>query len=628
MQLTYLRIHNFKSIRSMEIRDIERALILVGKNNTGKTSVLDAICAVCGCYEIQDRDFNENRQAIRIDACFSIEEEDLHLFHHMGIVSQYRRYDVWRRVFSERLPSFQNGELSFTFHVNQDGKVRYEDLYRKNNPYIHMVMPRIYRINAERELNQLQNDLLMFQEDEELRRLRSGSCIFERAKKCNHCFQCIGLINQKKPEELSAFETARLLEFKIYQMNLSGFSGKVNENFFKNGGYEEIQYTLSCDADQLFNVEVTAHNRQRGTVKPVELMGKGMRSIYMLSLLETYISEQGRIPSIIVVEDPEIFLHPQLQKTCSEILYRLSKKNQVIFKTHSPDLLFNFSIRQIRQVVLDDERYSVVRPRTNMSEILDDLGYGANDLLNVSFVFIVEGKQDKSRLPLLLEKYYSEIYDEEGNLYRISIITTNSCTNIKTYANLKYMNQVYLRDQFLMIRDGDGKDPEELASQLCRYYDERNLEDVDRLPKVTRKNVLILKYYSFENYFFNPAVMARLGIVESEDVFYRTLYGKWREYLYRIRSGQQLMEVLGRDFSSPEDMKEHMEEVRTFLRGHNLYDIFYGPFRDREKEILRAYIDLAPKEDFKDILDAIDRFVYFDSRKRPEDERQAEKSMM
>ena len=146
---------------------------------------------------------------------------------------------------------------------------------------------------------------------------------------------------------------------------------------------------------------------------------------------------------------------------------------------------------------MDDERYSVIRPGTNMSEILDDLGYGANDLLNVSFVFIVEGKQDKSRLPLLLEKY----------------------------------NQVYLRDQFLMIRDGDGKDPEELASQLCRYYDERNQEDVDRLPEVTRRNVLILKYYSFENYFFNPAVMARLGIVESEDDFYRTLYGKWKEYL-------------------------------------------------------------------------------------------------
>lgn len=618
MQLTYLHIRNFKSIRDMEIHDIDRALILVGKNNTGKTSVLDAVCAVCGCYDIQERDFNERKQAIRIDVSFYIGEEDLRLFHRMGTVSQYRRYDVWSRVFSERLPSFQKGELSFTFHVNQDGKVRYEDLYRKNNPYIPMVLPRIYRINAERELNQLQNDLLMFQEDQELRLLRSGRCMFERAKKCNHCFRCIGLINKKKPEELTAFETARLLEFKIYQLNLSSFSQKVNENFFKNGGYEEIQYTLNCDTDQMFSVEVTSYNRQRGSVKPVELMGKGMRSIYMLSLLETYISDQGRIPSMIVVEDPEIFLHPQLQKTCSEILYRLSKKNQVIFKTHSPDLLSNFSIRQIRQVVLDQERYSVVRPRTNMSEILDDLGYGANDLLNVSFVFIVEGKQDKSRLPLLLEKYYSEIYGEDGNLYRISIITTNSCTNIKTYANLKYMNQVYLRDQFLMIRDGDGMDPEELVSQLCRYYDERNEEDVDRLPKVTRRNVLILKYYSFENYFFNPSIMARLGIVESEEAFYKILYEKWREYLYRIRSGQHLTKALGRDFTSPEDMKEHMEEVRIYLRGHNLYDIFYGPFREKEKEILKAYIELAPREEFKDILDAIDRFVYFDSRKKTE----------
>ena len=616
MQLTYLHIRNFKSIRDLEIRGIDRALILVGKNNTGKTSVLDAVCAVCGCYEVREEDFNEKRQAIRIDAGFCIEEEDLKLFHRRGLVSQYRRFDVWRRVFGERLPSFKDGELSFTFHVNLDGKVRYEDPYRKNNPYIPMVLPHIYRITADRELRQLQNDLLMFQEDEELSRLRSERCIFEASKKCNHCFQCIGLINKKKPEELTAFETARLLEYKIYQLNLSGFSRKVNENFFKNGGYEEIRYTLNCDTDQMFSVEVTAHNRQRGSVKPVGLMGKGMRSIYMLSLLETYISEQSRIPSIIVVEDPEIFLHPQLQKTCSEILYRLSKKNQVIFKTHSPDLLFNFSIRQIRQVVLDEERYSVIREKADLGQILDDLGYGANDLLNVSFVFIVEGKQDKSRLPLLLEKYYSEIYDDKGNLTRISIITTNSCTNIKTYANLKYMNQVYLRDQFLMIRDGDGKDPEELASQLCRYYDERSLEDADRLPKVTRRNVLILKYYSFENYFFNPTIMAKLGIVKSEDAFYDTLFDKWREYLYRIRSGQQLMEIMGRDFTSPEDMKAHMEEILTYMRGHNLYDLFYGPFRDREQEILKEYIDMAPREEFKDILDAIDRFVYFDSRKK------------
>ena len=41
-------------------------------------------------------------------------------------------------------------------------------------------------------------------------------------------------------------------------------------------------------------------------------------------------------------------------------------------------------------------------------------------------------------------------------------------------------------------------------------------------------------------------------------------------------------------------MKEHMEEVRTFLRGHNLYDIFYGPFRTGKRDS-EGYIDLAPR---------------------------------
>lgn len=100
----------------------------------------------------------------------------------------------------------------------------------------------------------------------------------------------------------------------------------------------------------------------------------------------------------------------------------------------------------------------------------------------------------------------------------------------------------------------------------------RNLEDVDRLPKVTRKNVLILKYYSFENYFFNPAVMARLGIVK-RGCFYRTLW-QMEEHLYRIRSGQQLMKSWD-GISSPEDMKEHMEEVRTFLREAIIYMIYF-----------------------------------------------------
>ena len=185
---------------------------------------------------------------------------------------------------------------------------------------------------------------------------------------------------------------------------------------------------------------------------------------------------------------------------------------------------------------------------------------------------------------------------------------------------MKYINQLYLKDRFLMIRDGDGKNPEELKRQLCKYYEDRNKEEtLDSLPRVLPRNVLILKYYSFENYFLNPEIMTKVGVMKSEEEFYQILFQKWKEYLNRIKSGQKLQKVLGRDLQSVEDLKAHMEEVKIYLRGHNLFDIFYGRFKKNEEEILQEYIELAPREEFKDILDSIDNFIYFENRKKEHD---------
>lgn len=616
MQIQSLCIRNFKSIRELKIQDIENSLILVGKNNTGKTAVLDAIRAVTGHYIVGEHDFNEKRQNIEIDMVLEVKPEDLQQFHAQGLVSGYKKYDAWKQEVRELLPSFQGEQLSFTCVINHSGKVRYDDGVSKHNPYILEVLPKLHFIDTTRNLASFQEDLLIFQKSKELSCLRSNKCMFDEAKNCNHCFSCIGLINKKKPEELQLHETAKLLEYKIYQLNISEFTKKMNANYRKNGGVEDIRYSLSYDMDQMFSVEVETYHEELRRTKTVEHLSNGMKSIYMLSMLETYIEDENVMHSILVVEYPELFLHPSLQKTASKILYRLSKKNQVIFTTHSPNMVSNFTRGQICQMILDEEGYSIARQNADIDDILDDLGYSANDFLNVDFVFIVEGKQDKTRFPLLLEKFYPEVYDKEGNLSRISIITTNSCTNIKTYANLKYMNQLYLKDQFLMVRDGDGKDAEGLAEQLCEYYRERNKQDIDKLPEVQRQNVLILKYYSFENYFLNPEVMTQIGVVESVDVFWETLFDKWQQYLHRIKSGVHLIEVLGKDIESVEELKENYENFKIYMRGHNLYDIFYGPLKKQEKELLRKYLEIAPREDFEDILNAIESFVYFEGRRK------------
>lgn len=615
MKITDLHIQNFKSIHDMIIPGIENALILVGQNNTGKTTVLDAVRAVGGEYHIGPEDFGEAGTKIRIRVSLAFTEEDLDLLRKRGMVSQYRKKDAWIQDFCRKLPSFSDHTLTFTMTANRDGKIRYQDGVNKNNPYIREVFPKIYHVDTERRLEQLQSDLLLLQEDEILKRMRSGCCMFNQARECSHCFHCIGLIEKKSPAQLDALETSKLLDYKLYQLNLDTFARKVNDCFHKNGGRESILYSMNRDVEKILQVSTKILHPAQNIPRPISRMGKGMRSIYLFSLLEAYTQIEENLSSIIMIEDPEIFLHPSLQKVCGTILYRLAAKNQVVFTTHSPNLLANFNSRQIRQVVLRDDGSSDIRERTDISEILDDLGYSAGDLMHVNFVFIVEGRQDKSRLPLLLGRYYAETTDSQGNLNRIAIITTNSCTNIKTYANLKYMNQIYLKDQFLMVRDSDGKDPEVLRSQLCRYYEERSREDMDKLPHVKPENVLILKYYSFENYFLNPKIMVQLGIVESEEDFYRTLLDKWKEYLHRMPGGCHLEEVLGHGLETVEDVERHLEEIRIYLRGHNLFDIFYGRYRSREKELLERYIELAPREDFQDIFDALERFPYFESRR-------------
>ena len=58
-----------------------------------------------------------------------------------------------------------------------------------------------------------------------------------------------------------------------------------------------------------------------------------------------------------------------------------------------------------------------------------------------------------------------------------------------------------------------------------------------------------------------------------------------------------------------EDVKAHMEEIKIHMRGHNLYDIYYGRYKEQETELLTKYIEIAPREDFEDILTSIEQFI-------------------
>ena len=105
-------------------------------------------------------------------------------------------------------------------------------------------------------------------------------------------------------------------------------------------------------------------------------------------------------------------------------------------------------------------------------------------------------------------------------------------------------------------------------------------------------------------------------MIPSEAAFYEIFLEKWKEYLHRITSGRHLTEIIGKDLETVEDVKTYLEEIKIYLRGHNLFDIFYGRYREQETKLLARYIELAPREDFADILDAIEHFIYFEAKRK------------
>lgn len=111
----------------MEIKNIEDALILVGKNNTGKTVVMDAVRLVSQPEaRIDTAWFNEPGRHIKMEFVLGLSEDDLTMFYELGLVSRYKNKKAWEREFFGRLPSFDRACFRKTSGWN-DGRCSFCD---------------------------------------------------------------------------------------------------------------------------------------------------------------------------------------------------------------------------------------------------------------------------------------------------------------------------------------------------------------------------------------------------------------------------------------------------------------------------------------------------------------------
>ncbi|OLP43553.1 hypothetical protein BJF95_22100 [Rhizobium oryziradicis] len=149
-----------------------------------------------------------------------------------------------------------------------------------------------------------------------------------------------------------------------------------------------------------------------GVSRPMQDLGAGIEQLLVLGHASLSFEDK-----VILIEEPELYLHPRVQKRMVQYL-KENTDSYFVFATHSAAILDAVDA-DVLQVSHDGQK-SIIRTLDNNSAKYDavrDLGHSPSDLLLTRFAIWVEGPSDRIYLNHWIEKIDSSL--REGIDYTI-----------------------------------------------------------------------------------------------------------------------------------------------------------------------------------------------------------------
>jgi putative ATP-dependent endonuclease of OLD family len=256
---------------------------------------------------------------------------------------------------------------------------------------------------------------------------------------------------------------------------------------------------LTEDVKTIFSkgVELTIDD---GIETDVLLKGHGLQRCIVFTLIQTLIlNERNELvntdpskiednPILLTIEEPELYIHPQLGKLFYDVLNEFSKTQQVIYTTHSPRFIDVYESENIALVSKPKTNGTQVRncDTTAFTDLTDrkifqgltQLNSDVNELFFAKNVIVTEGPEDKIAIIETCKKLNKiKVRTEEID---ITTVVANGKGNIPFFVrvlNAFDINYVVLHDTDL--RSGMHIDAENTAKN-----DNNKISDVTKTGKL------------------------------------------------------------------------------------------------------------------------------------------------